>query len=290
MVLSLVLLAIGLASQSPAGAAPPRPQIFGIAHVALQTADLEKARHFYGELLGYREISSGKTNTAVFAVNERQRLIVTAGLPPRDERLVALAFDTADVDGMRRFLAGGGMDAGETVRDTDAGGRYVDVHDPDGHRLRFVERDMTPAQASSGADDRRISRRLLHAGLTIRDVASADRFYRDLLGFSELWRGGRTPDETSWINMRVPDGTEYLEYMLTAGGSLDRRQLGTMHHIALVVPDMQEALMMVRSRTASDDPNHRAVPQVGRNKKWQLNLHDPDGTRVEFMEPWTTRD
>jgi len=25
------------------------------------------------------------------------------------------------------------------------------------------------------------------------------------------------------------------------------------------------------------------------NNRWQLNLFDPDGTRVELMEPWTVR-
>ena len=64
--------------------------------------------------------------------------------------------------------------------------------------------------------DRRISRRILHAGLTIRDAAAADRFYKDVLGFSEIWRGGRPEGVTNWINMRVPEGTDYLEYMLTA--------------------------------------------------------------------------
>jgi hypothetical protein len=26
---------------------------------------------------------------------------------------------------------------------------------------------------------------------------------------------------------------------------------------------------------------------IGRNRKWQLNLFDPDGTRAELMEPRT---
>jgi catechol 2,3-dioxygenase-like lactoylglutathione lyase family enzyme len=226
----------------------------------------------------------------VFTVNDRQRLIVHGGLPAdRDERLIALAFETTSVDAMRSFLQGRGYQVNEVVADADAGGRQVDVTDPDGHRVRFVERDR-PARGDTGTQaDRRISRRILHGGLTIRDVAAADTFYKDALGFSEIWRGGRTPDVTSWINMRVPDATEYLEYMLVAGERVDRRQLGTLHHVALVVPDMQEALVLVRSRTSNDDPNHRAAPQIGRNNRWQLNLYDPDGTRVELMEPWTVR-
>ena len=31
------------------------------------------------------------------------------------------------------------------------------------------------------------------------------------------------------------------------------------------------------------------TPQVGRNRRWQLNLFDPDGSRTELMEPYTMR-
>jgi lactoylglutathione lyase len=127
----------------------------------------------------------------------------------------------------------------------------------------------------------------MHAGLTVRDVAAADRFYKETLTFSEIWRGGRPDGVTNWINMRTPEGTEYLEYMLHPV-PIDRRQLGSAHHVALVVQDMQEALGLVRSRLTPQDPNAAANPQIGTNRKWQLNLYDPDGTRFELMEPWTT--
>lgn len=286
----------GTAAVSIAGPHTPlvqtvRPQIIGIAHVALQTSDLAQARRFYGDLLGYAEIApAGRAHVAAFAVNDRQRLILHDGLPAdRDERLLAVAFETTSADAMRAFLEKRGQRVGDVMADVDAGGRQVEVTDPDGHHVRFVERGRHAPAEKGAALDTRISRRILHAGLTIRDVAAADTFYKDGLGFSEIWRGGRTPDVTSWINMRVPDATEYLEYMLVTSERVDRRQLGTLHHVALVVPDMQEALTIVRSRAAPDDPNHRATPQIGRNNRWQLNLYDPDGTRIEFMEPWTVR-
>jgi hypothetical protein len=77
--------------------------------------------------------------------------------------------------------------------------------------------------------------------------------------------------------------------MLYPAAPPDRRQLGSAHHVALLVTDIQKALETVRARTGPDDPNHRANPQIGRNNRWQLNLFDPDGTRVELMEPWTVR-
>jgi lactoylglutathione lyase len=272
--------------------------IAGVAHATIQVSDLVKARKFYGGLLGYAELpSADRAHIAVFAVNDRQRLIVRDGLPAdRDERFINLAFEVGDAAAMRAWLVARGLQAGPPAPDALAGGRRIDVTDPDAHAVQFVELDRStgarPAPSrveGTAALDARLSKRILHAGLTVKDGAAADRFYKDTLGFSETWRGGRPEGVINWINMRVPDGTDYLEYMLYPTTPPTRRQLGSAHHVALLVADIQQALETVRSRTAADDPNHRANPNIGTNNRWQLNLFDPDGTRVELMEPWTVR-
>ena len=288
----LLVVALGVtpaARQQPASG-PTRPVIAGVAHAAIQTSDLARARAFYGGLLGYAEIApAGRPHLAIFSVNDRQRLIVRDGLPAdRDERFLDLAFETTDLSAMRAWLVAHGAQPGEPSEDGDAGGRRIAVTDPDSHPVHFVQLNRS-ARAMVATPDLRLSRRILHAGLTVKDGAAADRFYKDALGFSEIWRGGRPEGTINWINMRVPDGTDYLEYMLYPAAPPDRRQLGSAHHVALLVPDIQQALETVRSRTAADDRNHRAIPQIGTNNRWQLNLFDPDGTRIELMEPWTVR-
>ena len=275
----------GLAASQATGG-PERPQIVGIAHVTIQVSDLGRARAFYGGVLGLSEPVQVPA-MAVFTVNARQRLIVRDGLPPdRDERLVDLGFET-DVAAMRPYLAARNVAASDISPAADAGAQQFTVRDPDGHALRFVTRlGVATAGTSPG---NRISTRILHAGLTIKDPAAADVFYKDTLGFSETWRGGRPEGTTSWINMRVPGGTDYLEYMLYPGAPPTRQQLGSAHHVALLVTDIQQALETVRARTKPDDRNYRATPSIGVNNRWQLNLFDPDGTRVELMEPWTVR-
>ena len=88
--------------------------------------------------------------------------------------------------------------------------------------------------------------------------------------------------------MRVPDGTEYLEYMLISSQP-DRRQRGTLHHVALLVPDIQTAWDEAARRTPEPARVALTPPNVGVNGRWQLNLYDPDGTRVELMEPFRIR-
>src|SRR5262245_29838840 len=284
---ALGLVVCLLAQTAPA---PARPRILGIAHVSLQAGDLAKARDCYGRPLGRSDLQRDtRTGVAVFAVNARQRIIVRGGLPAdRDERLIDLAFEAESLPPMREWLSAHGVQAPTASVDGEAAAQALALTDPDGHTVLLVRPDATAGVPSASKSDSAISTRILHAGLTIRDAAKADRFYKDVLGFSEIWRGGRTDDVTSWINMRVPEGTDYLEYMLQAAPS-NRRQLGGDHHVALLVPDIQEALERVRGRTPPDDPNHRSNPQIGRNNRWQLNLYDPDGTRIELMEPWTVR-
>ncbi len=275
--------------------APNRPLITGIAHIAFQVSDLIKAREFYGELLGYDEpfqIRNPDNSLALtyFKVNERQYIEIFPGLPPdRDDRLMHIAFETSDLEALRVYLLSKGVKAPEKVNQGRDGNLNFTISDPDGHRVEFVQyRDGSLHRKARGRymSSRRISDRILHVGVTIADQAVADRFYKDILGFSEIWRGGRDEATLNWINMKVPDGTDYLEYMLVTAPPT-KQQLGSLHHVALLTPDIQKALETARERSV--DPARVRSPQVGRNRRWQLNLFDPDGSRAELMEPFTIR-
>jgi lactoylglutathione lyase len=64
-------------------------------------------------------------------------------------------------------------------------------------------------------------------------------------------------------------------------------RLGTMHHIFLEVPDIEEARAALEARAARKDYTRPLEIQTGVNRKRQLNLYDPDGTRIELMESRT---
>lgn len=285
-------------------AAPPgaevRPRIVGISHVAFRVSSMPAARAFYADVLGLMALGPEKTGAGTerlrFRVSNRQHVVLESGLPADDdERLSHLAFETSDLDVLRAYLKAHGIEA-EAAPPAPAracSSRALWVKDPDGHPIEFVDsfgNGAPPANTNrritGGVEP--ISQRVLHAGLTIRDAEAADRFYKTVLGFSEIWRGGRTDSEISWINMKVPDGTDYLEYMLVSG-PVTRQQRGSMHHVALLVPDMQQAYEVAQRRTPPEKLATMASPQIGRNRRWQLNLFDPDGTRTELMEPFPMR-
>ena len=283
MTAALLAGALLLSASQPA---PVRPRITGIGHVAFRVSDAAAARHFYGTLLGLSELASPRPGRIAYLVGQRQHVVLEPGLPPtEEERLSHIAFETADVKAMAAYLTSRGLGVSQPAdRCEDSA---IRVADPYGNNIEFVEAKWPPA-VQRVESPRALASRLLHAGAVVRDEAVAHLFYGDTLGFSEIWRGGRTEGGTSWVNMRVPDGTDYLEYMLVTEPP-DRRQRGVLHHICLVVPDIQAAWEAVAGRTDPAARSRLSPPNVGRNNRWQLNLYDPDGTRTELMEPFTIR-
>jgi lactoylglutathione lyase len=180
------------------------------------------------------------------------------------------------------------VDVPERIARDDGGGRFT-VHDPDGHAVEFVQappagRGEPPrTELASGAP---VSDHILHLGIIVGDVPASMKFYGEVLGFSETWRGSRSGTELSWINMKVPDGGEYVEFMLYGERpAADAR--GTQHHICLEVPDLPKAQAFLEAHPYRVTYTRPLEPRVGTNRKRQLNLYDPDGTRVELMEPGT---
>ncbi len=89
--------------------------------------------------------------------------------------------------------------------------------------------------------------------------------------------------------MKVPNGSDYLEFMLYSPAKpiATQSQKGTKNHICLVVPDIEKAVAILESRRAKTGYNKPMEIKVGQNGKRQVNLFDPDETRVELMEPNT---
>jgi len=263
-----------------------RPLLTGIDHVAFRTSDAAAARKFYGDLLGLAIPADRRGTTLMFRVNARQTVLVEPGLPADvDERLLHIAFATPDLQGLAAYLKEKGVAFDGPAQQTPCGQSGLRVVDYGGHTIEFVQES---AIVAAGTGPRALSSRLLHAGITVHSEIAENAFYQDVLGMTEIWRGGFAPDKTNWVNLRLPESGDYLEYMLRDKPST-RRQLGVDHHICLVVSDIQAAWEQVRSRTAPADRATLAPPQIGRNNKWQINLYDPDGTRVELMEPYNVK-
>jgi lactoylglutathione lyase len=121
--------------------------------------------------------------------------------------------------------------------------------------------------------------------MIIYDVERALAYYGGKLGLVEFWRGG-PPNQILWFNLRVPGARQDYVELLLIKPNPSRETLGSEQHMALEVPDIHAARQFALSHGYPDTPAFQ--PHVGRNKKQQLNLFDPDGTRAECMEPKET--
>jgi lactoylglutathione lyase len=163
-----------------------------------------------------------------------------------------------------------------------------EIKDPNGLLIEFVQRLPTGKEMQSAGKfmpETRISPRIYHVGYLVADAQKTEDFYK-MLGFTETWRGGANPKELSWINMKVPEGEDYVELMLYHSLP-DESKWGTKNHLSLVVPDIQRSVTELESRPYDKSYGKPLTINTGVNGKRQVNLYDPDGTRVEIMEPNT---
>jgi len=110
--IGLALLTVLFASG--AFAQTKRPRITGVAHIALYVKDMDKARSYYREILGFSEPydlknADGTLSMTFFKVNERQYIELFPEKSPNTDRLNHISVETDDIEGMRRYLAEQGI-------------------------------------------------------------------------------------------------------------------------------------------------------------------------------------
>jgi len=270
------------ALSSPPSEPAARPKIYSIAFVRFKSTNLEKSKTFYSAILGLRPSSAECRGASdpCFRVGETQQVQLIDG--PSDSAsafLEVIALRVENAEGMRAYLTSHGI-ACSKVAPGPNGLPFVAASDPEGHSLVFVE----PLMISGGPDQvtasSQPSARMIHAGIVVRKRGVEDEFYRELLGFRLYWHGGMKTGTDDWVDMQVPDGTDWIEYMLNVSPNASHKTLGVMNHIALGVPDIHAA----QQQLIKNGWKGTEKPQIGRDGKWQLNLYDPDETRVELME------
>lgn len=280
---------------APAADTPPRPRILGDAHVAFYVSDLAKARTFYKDFLGFGEPYAlkkpdGSDRIAFIKINEDQYVELFDEAPAqRDGQLNHISFQTDDAEAMRVYLASKGVKVPSKVGVGQIKNLNFNVNDPDGHTVEIVQYaadSWTRREKGKFLPETRIATRMMHFGTLIGNLNSAVRFYHDVLGFQEFWRGSASPVVLSWVNMRVPDGKDYFELMLY-GPPPTTAERGSKNHICLEVPDIEKAVAILNARKANTGYTRDIEIKTGVNRKRQANLYDPDGTRVELMEPDT---
>jgi len=269
----------------PVAAQDTRPAITGISHLAVYSTDRAASEHFYAVILGAKKGADPESAAGTRYYFSPQQFVEVLPAPAHHGKsmLAHVAYNTVDAAGLRAYLVAHGA-AGVGALQRGEGGAWFSMNDPEGNEVQFVQPATTDATAVAGA----ISGRIIHVGHLVHDRAREDAFYRDMLGFRPYWFGAMKEGTVDWISQQVPDGTDWLEYMMVGPGSttpldrLDARELGVLDHLSLGVVNMEAAVTTLIDQDRLS-PRHDG-PQMGLDGKWQANLYDPDGTRVELME------
>jgi catechol 2,3-dioxygenase-like lactoylglutathione lyase family enzyme len=299
----LVLAVAAVVAAHASGSPPARPRITGISHVALWVGNLDRSRAFYEDYLGFGEPyalrkEDGSVLIAWIKINDRQslELFPTNGAPPaRGDSLYHVALETDDAQGMLDYLVSHGVrgPGSKPLPARAAAGRIGNLNyfteDPDGHVIEFVQYmpgGWTLENKGRFLPGSRIAGRMSHAGFAVANLEASLRYYRDILGFRETWRGSRDGKVLSWVNLRVPDGEDYIELMLYAKAP-DVRELHVLNHFCLEVSDAAAAGATLAARPLPQSSTAPTPAKIGVNRKRQINCFDPDGTRAEVMEAST---
>ena len=265
-----------------------RPRITGVSHLSIYTSDGAKTEHFYVHDLGAVKRSDPENAAGVryyfSAVQFVEVLPLPATQPNPKNRMDHVAFNTTDAKLLRQYLAAHDVHVPAQVEKASDGSFWFQLEDPEGNNIQFIQ---PPAKPES-VPDNPLSNHIIHVGFIVHDPDAENAFFRKVLGFRPYWYGGRN-GTTEWISQQVPDGADWLEYMVVGGPetkgippSMTQDTAGVLDHFSLGVFNMEKSydLLYAGDRlTAKHSP-----PQIGLDGKWQLNLYDPDGTRAEIME------
>ncbi len=260
LVLAIALLApqILAHAQTPT----PRPHILGIDHVSFYTTAPDGVKKLYGDVLGLASVAPVEPGgTLRYLVGAQWVGYSPAPDPKSADRMDHVALITDNITGLRKYLTEQGIKVPEIKGRSDHALFFV-VNDPEGHRIEFVERSQSAAAPPAATA---VSRHMIHAGFLVYHREAEDHFFRDILGFRPYWHGGMKDTETDWVAMQVPDGTDWVEYMLNQPEHPDLRLTGVMNHISLGVADMKKAQATLESRGWKPHGDEKA--QLGKDGK-----------------------
>lgn len=264
--------------------APGRPPfaILRAAHAEYRVTDLERARAFYVDVLGF--VESGRDGNRLYlrGLEERDHhsLVLRRAPSPgcghmayrvsTDADLDAIAVLAARADLPVRWMEGAERGITRALRIQDPAGLPVEFF----HRIERVERLLQRFDRYRGA----FVMRLDHFNCQVPDVAGAARWYLKEWGFacSEYAESADDPPQPSAIWLHRKQNVHDLALMTGHGPRF--------HHAAFWVQDQLSILRAcdIVASAGLSDRIERGPGRHGLSNAFFLYLRDPDGNRIEL--------
>jgi catechol 2,3-dioxygenase len=225
--------------------------------IAIGVTDLDAAERFYNSTWHLETVA--RTPDAVYlrgAGSFHHILALHHASQPEVRNVTFSVADAADLDAIaaRAAKAGGRLLAGPHRVGEPGGGTAVTVQDPQGRILRFVHGDER-LEELPGSD---APSRITHVVFNSEDVAVAQRFFEEALGF------------------RLSDRTRIMAFMRCNGDhhsiALADSDANTLNHIAFVMPDL-DAVMRGAGR----------MSDAGWPIEWGVGRHGPGNNVFSYF-------
>jgi catechol 2,3-dioxygenase-like lactoylglutathione lyase family enzyme len=271
-----------------------RPHILGLAHVAFRVGDIARTGSFYKSRLGFVEPFSvrdanEKATIAVVKVNDEQYVELLQGNDQNRGQLDHFALYTDDLTAMRRYLMAERVPIVIDIHQGRVGNPFLTILDPDDHHieiLQYASNSMTARTHGDFMPPNRVSNHMTHVGIDLNSSGSAMKFYRDILGFREFARDGGS--QAQWIDLQVPDGSDYLE-LLPFTGAMSPDNARARNHIGLASSDVRKTVASLQNGGKTELATSFVTLTNGDGLPTRAYISDPDGARIEIMEPMSSR-
>src|SRR5277367_497970 len=165
---------------------PQRPKISGIAAVWIDVSDLRKAQEFYKAVTGTGRVCDmceTKAPRDIRLMSGQYIFLADSGTKPVANRIQMIVFETDDLKKLGDYLKYKKVEFHSSKQNGVI--TAVWLQDPEDHKIGFHDARVpfdVPALGPSRDNSFSVNR-MIHAGFVVRDRATMDRFYEDVLGF-----------------------------------------------------------------------------------------------------------
>ena len=120
-----------------------RPLITGVSRLSVYTSDGSKTEHFYVHDMGGVKRSDPENPAGVryyfSPIQFVEVLPLPSAQPDSKNRMDHVAFNTADAESLRKYLAAHNVPVPSQVQKGDDGSSWFQVEDPEGNHIQFVQ-------------------------------------------------------------------------------------------------------------------------------------------------------
>lgn len=262
--LLLAAMATSASAQVESPSAAQKPAITGIAHVAIQVADLDRSSAFY-QRLGFAQpfeiTKDGKVTEAFIKLNDRQYLELYAVEEGKKPSFQHVCWEAVNLPGLYPVYTANGVTS-KPVRKAGAGNMLMAWKGPEGQTIEITE--YLPGSKHSNdfgqhlsAD--RIATHLAAVVMPMNDPTAAALYFTQKMNFVD---GGMREAARVVSPPRVKGSSV---------GFLAGRSPIT---LALVFDGVHENETLHRLKTLGITAEHR---------KHRVLIHDPDGNLLVFI-------